>query len=559
MTPKRSGEALPSAPKRKKAVMCLMEKIRVLDKLRSGMSCSAVGREFNVNESTIRYIKKKEKEIRRSVREAAPESVVDSIVVRLKAKEIYGHVTQGQKHVKPFFASAGWLARFKRRYGVNNGKLAGEASSADEAAEEFKKYLVSVIQEKGYVEEQVFNADETGLFYKDFGKRTYVTQMACKARGFKPFQDYATLLLCANAKGDFKYKPLMVYRAQNPPALTGKSVNHIPVHWRWNRKAWRTSDWLHNCFIPEVECYLQGRNLAFRVLLILDNAPVHCCEELKNAHPNVEALFMHPNTTSLLQPLDQGIIKASKAHYTRELYSKALEALKSNMETTMLDYWKSVTLHNVIDYVGTAWDSIKQVTINSCWKNVWPDSVQDLEGFEGVTENIKDSVKNIMHITWQISGEGFDDMKEEDVEEILAEKAVAPTNEDLDEMAKQGIGVSNDEDGVESQPNTSRTDPLTVTKISEWNSALERIFSDMEECDPMLDRSLKFKRLTSTAFAPYAKMLKDLRQKAKQTTLTQLFEPVWGGKLLTPTSHERHRPDVELPNVDMPPSSSSAE
>ncbi|XP_007083430.1 tigger transposable element-derived protein 1-like [Panthera tigris] len=593
MTPKRSGEVVPSAPKRKKAVMCLMEKIRVLDKLRSGMSCSAVGREFNVNESTIRYIKKKEKEIRRSVREAAPESakvtsivreeamekmekrlnlwihemttdkkgVVDSIVVRLKAKEIYGHVTQGQKNVKPFSASAGWLARFKRRYGVNNVKLAGEASSADrEAAEEFKKHLLSVIQDKGYVEEQVFNADETGLFYKDVGKRTYITQMACKAPGFKSFQDYATLLLCTNAKGDFKCKPLMVYRAQNPQALKGKSVNHMPVHWRWNKKAWMTSSWFHNCFVPEVECYLQGRNLAFKVLLILDNAPVHCCEELKNAHPNVEVLFMPPNTTSLIQPLDQGIIKAFKAHYTRELYSKGFQALESNKETTMMDYWKSVTIRNVIDYVGTAWGSIKQATINSCWKNVWPDCVQNFEGFEGVAESIKNSVENIMHIARQISGEGFDDMKEEDVEEILAEKAVEPTNEDLDEMAKQGIGVGSDEDGNESQPKTSRIDPLTATKISEWNSALERIFNDMIECDPMLDRSLKFKRLTSTAFAPYAEMLKDLRQKAKQTRLTQLFEPVWEGKLPTPsTSHERQTPEVELPNVDMLPSSSSAE
>lgn len=91
-------------------------------------------------------------------------------MVRLKAKEIYGHVTQGQRNVKPFSASAGWLARFKRRYGVKNVQLAGEASSADqEAAEEFKTYLLSIIQKKGYVEEQVFNADETGLFYKDVG------------------------------------------------------------------------------------------------------------------------------------------------------------------------------------------------------------------------------------------------------------------------------------------------------------------------------------------------------------------------------------------------------
>lgn len=68
----------------------------------------------------------------------------------------------------------------------------------------------------------------------------------------------------------------------------------------------------------------------------------------------------------------------------------------------------------------------------------------DFEGFEGVAERIKNSVKNIMYISQQISGEGFDDMKD-DVEEILAEKAMEPTNEDLDEMAKQGNGVSSDQ------------------------------------------------------------------------------------------------------------------
>ncbi|KAG3256833.1 tigger transposable element-derived protein 1-like, transcript variant X2 [Ictidomys tridecemlineatus] len=277
------------------------------------------------------------------------------------------------------------------------------------------------------------------------------------------------------------------------------------------------SDWFHNCFIPEVEHYLQGRNLAFKVLLILDNAPVHCREEVENAHPNVKVLFMPTNTTSFIQSLNQGIIKAFKAHYTKELYTKAWESLKANKETTMMDYWKSVTICIVINYVGTAWDSIKPASINNCWKNVWPDCVKNLEGFEGITENIKNSVRNIMHIAQQISGEGFEDMKEDDVEELLAEKTVEPTNEDLDEMAKQGTRVSRDEDGNSSQPKTPRILPLTAAKIAEWNSALEKIFNDMKECDPMLDCSLIFKRLASTAFAPYTEILKEMRQRANQT------------------------------------------
>lgn len=45
----------------------------------------------------------------------------------------------------------------------------------------------------------------------------------------------------------------------------------------------------------------------------------------------------------------------------RELYSKACETLAANEEATMIDYWKSVTIRNVIDYVGIAWDNIKQL------------------------------------------------------------------------------------------------------------------------------------------------------------------------------------------------------
>lgn len=42
-----------NVPKSKKAVTCLVEKIRVLDELHSGISCSDVGPEFDVRESTV--------------------------------------------------------------------------------------------------------------------------------------------------------------------------------------------------------------------------------------------------------------------------------------------------------------------------------------------------------------------------------------------------------------------------------------------------------------------------------------------------------------------------
>ena len=57
MAPKHSAEVLSRVPKSQKAVMCLQEKyvwkMCALDKLPSGMNCSAVGHELNVNESII--------------------------------------------------------------------------------------------------------------------------------------------------------------------------------------------------------------------------------------------------------------------------------------------------------------------------------------------------------------------------------------------------------------------------------------------------------------------------------------------------------------------------
>lgn len=56
MAPKYSTEGLSYVPKCKKAVMSLMKKARMLDRIYAGISYRTVSCEFNVHESTI-YIK----------------------------------------------------------------------------------------------------------------------------------------------------------------------------------------------------------------------------------------------------------------------------------------------------------------------------------------------------------------------------------------------------------------------------------------------------------------------------------------------------------------------
>ena len=58
---------------------------------------------------------------------------------------------------------------------------------------------------------------------------------------------------------------------------------------------------------------MEGRKIA----LLIDNCPVHpSVSDLTN----VQLVFLPPNTTSVLQPMDQGVIRSLKAHYRGELY-----------------------------------------------------------------------------------------------------------------------------------------------------------------------------------------------------------------------------------------------
>lgn len=86
--------------------------------------------------------------------------------------------------------------------------------------------------------------------------RTCLSKNEKTAPGFKAAKDRLTLLLCANACG-FMIKSMVVYKSLKSRAFKSKDMNHLPVFWRANNKAWVTaqifSDWFTNCFIPQVE------------------------------------------------------------------------------------------------------------------------------------------------------------------------------------------------------------------------------------------------------------------------------------------------------------------
>jgi hypothetical protein len=276
-------------------------------------------------------------------------------------------------------ASNGWFNRFKNRAGFHNVKVSGEVASGDaKAAQMFPDVLKEIINEGGYTAQQVFNVDETGLFWKKMPESIYISKEEKTMPRFKAEKDRLTLLLGGNASGNYRLKPLLVYRSENSRAFAGISKATLPAYYRSNLKAWITiplfEDWFINCFIPEVEKYYRENYIPFRILLVLDNAPGHPAH-LDDFHPHVKVVFLPPNTTSLIQPMDQRVMTNFKAYYLRMTFAQALTVTNRDTDMTLRDFWKSYNIYQGSLNIAKAWQEVTKIVQIPFGKKICPQFV----------------------------------------------------------------------------------------------------------------------------------------------------------------------------------------
>ena len=107
-----------------------------------------------------------------------------------------------------FKASNGWLEKFRKRHLILHRQISGESASVNtETTEEWKNRLPNIL--RGYNDDDVYNADETGLLFKALpDKSLVVTKDQCK--GGKRSKERYTILLCSNWTGSNKLKPLVI-------------------------------------------------------------------------------------------------------------------------------------------------------------------------------------------------------------------------------------------------------------------------------------------------------------------------------------------------------------
>lgn len=220
-------------------------------------------------------------------------------ILRIKALE-FAFLCNEEK----FKGSTGWIDNFKKRHNLKQYNIHGEAGSAPlQDLETMRENLRETL--KDYDPKDIFNCDETGLYWK---MRPNHTISNGPVAGKKQSKDRVTILVTCNATGSEKMKPLFIHKYENPRALRSINKNTLPVNYYWNSKSWmQVSIW--NDYLKKLD--FQMRTLGRNIILLVDNAPTHALYE--NTHlTNVKIEHLPPNTTAHLQPCDQGIINSLK-------------------------------------------------------------------------------------------------------------------------------------------------------------------------------------------------------------------------------------------------------
>ena len=197
----------------------------------------------------------------------------------------------------------------------------------------------------------MFNADETGLNWKLLQNSTLASGLERTAKNFKVAKDRVTVLVCANAAGKCKIPLAFIHKYAKPRCLRYTNYDTLPVYYYSQRNAWMQSSiferWFTDKFCPTVKQYLATQGLPQKALLLVDNAACHTDFSLATPDGNIVVKFLPANTTSILQPMDQGVCEQLKRSYRRLMLEKMLLS-DSSGTPRYLDYVKSLTIKDCI-------------------------------------------------------------------------------------------------------------------------------------------------------------------------------------------------------------------
>ena len=210
----------------KRKCLSLEDRIKVLHLLDAGHSSRVIASDFGVGRTQIQNVAKRKREILdeytsgnpdcKRVKKTVSYDEIDKLCYRwfLDATSRLINVSgplikekalkfASELGITEFKGSSGWLDSFLKRHNIVFKKQSGERGSVDCSVVTDWKQKVSYVCE-GYEPSNIFNMDESGLFYRDTTKNTYFRKGEDCAGG-KRSKERITVALCASMTGKLAF------------------------------------------------------------------------------------------------------------------------------------------------------------------------------------------------------------------------------------------------------------------------------------------------------------------------------------------------------------------
>ena len=349
--------------------LCLEQKVKVINKCTAGSSVKALSEEFCCGTTQIYCILKNKK----SILELYEANASGSLHLTNKRSRLseYSEINDAlykwyllacSKHIYPdgshlkekareiaerlgnsgFNGTNGWFEKWKKRHNIRKVTVCGESGDVKGyAVDSWKERLPEIL--KGYQQEDMYNLDETGCFWralpdKGFGKKG-------KTKKSKHRVTVAFLVSAAGEKED----PIVIWKSAQPRCFKGVLVSSLPVKYFHQKKAWMTGEILNEILSAFNRKMIHQKR---SVMLFMNNAGCHP-GDLKDKYSNIRVVLFPPNTTSKLQPLDLGVIQNFKVHYRRLLLRYVLASIDTCSSAS--EVTGSINLLTAIRWISQAW------------------------------------------------------------------------------------------------------------------------------------------------------------------------------------------------------------
>ena len=252
------------------------------------------------------------------------------------------------------------------------------------------------------------------------------------------------------------------------------------------------------------------RNIA----LIIDNCPAH--PSISNL-TNVQLVFLPPNTTSILQPMDQGVIRSLKAHYRGRVVRLLCRVLEKKEPCPTISILQSVKIP--VD----SWEVVSKETIINCFRNAGITPAVQQAAISDSDDLFKDLQESLNDLRKADSSMVPDDVTatalvilDDDVIATAPEISEGDIIEELRAFQEPGEGEeSDDEISIE-----EIFDPV-VEKPS--RSAIESALDDLKYAAMFSDEGGQMQRLILS----FERLYENERLKSlKQRGITNFLKPV---------------------------------